>query len=71
MSTKSKRDFHRDATQRPPWSDDSGREAVILSLKQALVTARLTLGDCDAGADPYNSRDGQSPDLQWGRRSRF
>ena len=71
VSTKTERDFDRDATQRPPWNDDRGREAVILSIKHALVTSRLTLGDSDAGADPYNSRDANSPDVQWGRRSRF
>jgi len=71
MSTKNQRDSDLDTTQRPPSSDDTGREAVMLSIKQALVTSRLSLGESDAGADPYNSRDDKSPDSEWGRRSRF
>lgn len=43
----------------------------MLSIKQALVTSRLTLTESDAGADPYNSREGRSPVFEWGRRTRF
>jgi hypothetical protein len=71
VSTESEQDFDRDATQRPPSGDDSGRESVMLSIKQALVTSRLTLVESDPGADPYNSGERKSPVLEWGRRSRF
>ena len=71
VSTESKQDFNSDATQRPPSGDDRGRESVMLSIKRALVTSRLTLGESDPGADPYNSGERKSPVLEWGRRSRF
>jgi len=64
-------EFDSDARLHPPCSDDTGREAVMLTIKQALVTSRLTLAECDAGADPYNSREGKSRDLERGRRNRF
>ena len=48
----------------------SGREAVLLSIKHALVTSRLTLTDIDAGTDPYNRRQGPSPGSVWALRSR-
>ena len=71
VRTKFRPDFDRDATLRPPSSDDTGREAVMLSIKRALVTARLTLTDSDAGADPYNSHEGKSRDFEPGRPNRF
>jgi hypothetical protein len=70
VSTTSKRDFASEV-RRPPASDDTGREAVMLSIKQALVTSRLTLAGSDAGADPYNARQRKNPHLEWARRRRF
>jgi hypothetical protein len=68
VSVERRPDFDSDAPQRP-WSlERSGREAVLLSIKHALVTSRLTLAEADAGADPYNRRQGQSPGLLWAQQ---
>ena len=70
MSAKSRPDIERDAPQRPWSQQGSGREAVLLSIKQALVTSRLTLTEQDAGADPYNRRQGPNPGSMWALRNR-
>jgi len=70
VSTDFRPDFDSDDSLRPPSSDDTGREAVMLSIKRALVTSRLTLSESDAGADPYNSREGKSRDFERARRNR-
>ena len=45
------------------------RQAVLASIKAALVTSRLTLGANDPGVDPYNNRLGKRPQSAWtGRR---
>ena len=71
VSTENRRELANDGAPRPPASDDTGREAAILSIKQALVTSRLTLAGSDAGADPYNARQRKNPHLEWARRRRF
>ena len=43
---------------------------MLLSIKQALVISRLTLADIDAGADPYDRRQGPNPGSVWARRNR-
>ncbi|HEX9472866.1 MAG TPA: hypothetical protein VF931_01660 [Steroidobacteraceae bacterium] len=70
MSAESRPDIARDAPQRPSGLQRSGREAVLLSIKQALVTSRLTLTEQDAGADPYNRRQGPNPGSLWALRNR-
>jgi hypothetical protein len=70
MSAEVKPNRASDAAQRPSSPHGSGREAVLLSIKQALVTSRLSLAEIDAGADPYNRRQGQSPGSVWARRNR-
>jgi hypothetical protein len=69
MSGEEKRDSANGAARRLPLPDGSGREAVLLSIKQALVKSRLTLAENDAGSDPYNTRRG--PGSVWVRRSRY
>jgi hypothetical protein len=59
-----------DAAQRRSSRDGSGREAVLLSIKQALVISALTQAENDGGADPYNRRQGQNPGAVWARRNR-
>ena len=71
MSAQGKRGRTRDAAQRPSSQRGSSREAVLLSIKQALVTSRLSLAEIDAGADPYNRRQGQSPGSVWAQRNRY
>ncbi len=65
MSTKSPPDIAPHAPQRLSSAHGSRREAVLLSIKQALVTSRLTLTDQDAGADPYDRRQSPNPGLVW------
>ncbi|HLQ13821.1 MAG TPA: hypothetical protein VK130_11345 [Steroidobacteraceae bacterium] len=43
----------------------------MLSIKRALVTAHLTLAEGEAGADPYNSREGKRRDFERVTRTRF
>ena len=59
-----------DTPQDPPSRSGRGRAAVLLSIKQALVTSRLTLAEKDPGTDPYNRRQGPSPGSLWARRNR-
>jgi hypothetical protein len=70
VSAEDKPLFASDAAQRRSSLDGSGREAVLLSIKQALVISRLTMAENEGGADPYNRREGQNPGSVWARRDR-
>jgi hypothetical protein len=72
VSAERKPGFARGAPRRTSSTEGegSGREAVLLSIKQALVISRLTLADIDAGADPYDRRQGPNPGSVWARRNR-
>ena len=45
-------------------------QLVVNRIKQALVTARLTLGNQNTGADPYNCRADRRRASMWGNRRR-
>ncbi|HEV7432906.1 MAG TPA: hypothetical protein VGN77_07675, partial [Steroidobacteraceae bacterium] len=58
-----------DEAQPAPSAADT-RPVVVDRIKQALVTARLTLGGQNTGADPYDTRRDRRRAPVWGTRRR-
>lgn len=70
VSANTKLKVSGDAPERQSRRHGSGRDAVLLSIKQALITSRLTLSASDAGADPYDRRQGANPGSVWAHGGR-
>lgn len=65
-----KPDYVSDPEPQASPAQADAQPVIIDRIKQALVTARLTLGSQSTGADPYNCRADRRHASVWGNRRR-
>jgi len=65
-----KPDYVSDPEPQAAPAPTDAQPVVFDRIKQALVTARITLGNQNTGADPYNCRADRRRTSMWGNRRR-